>query len=570
MKLNSLLGAHTRGEVHISTVSGVASTKPQLVNYFDKKIPAVEIITTKSFQVKPNPGNREPVICEPEVGSFGNSVGLRNPGMEASRPPLEKLKKEGMRALLNVSLSASNVEDFVTLVNYFDDVADTLELNFSCPHAASGYGASIGCDINIATEYVREITARTRDRKSPILVKLTPNVPNIGQIAASVVSAGADGIVAINTVGPNLYTEKHSGAPILNNKIGGKGGASGTWVKERALTAVKEIRAAVGDEVFILGMGGVSTGADAARMVEAGADAVGIGSAFGTVSQAEWKNWLEAVKGEAETILSGHAAANESSRFLISYNRMEYEPHTVTKLTPFGQDMLIIELSGMLPATAGQFAFLFLPGVGEKPFSVAHNSPLTFLIKRRGEFTKALFDLKPGDTVFTRGLYGAEMDGAKTDRAILLAGGSGVAVLPSICRKLSAEHTELEILVGSVRDEKDKDGYGILEKELSQYGHYHSIADDGVPGRVIDALPSYIHGSSVAAYLVGPEKFMAKAASVLMKAGLPSDRIFLSMERMTLCGIGMCGECVCGDRLTCQWGTFMSYDYLLKEAPELL
>ncbi len=570
MTIEMLKGAHSRGEVHLSTVSGVASTKPQLVSFFDKKINPVEIITTKSFQVKPNPGNREPVICEPEVGSYGNSVGLRNPGADLSYPPLKEIRKKGMRALLNVSLSASNVEDFVTLVNKFDDIADSLELNFSCPHAASGFGASIGCDINIATEYVKEIVKATPNRKAKLLIKLTPNVDNIGQIAASCIDAGADGIVAINTVGPKLYTEKHSGAPILNNKLGGKGGASGAWVKEKALAAIHEIRTAIGEEPIIIGMGGVATGSDAAAFVLAGADAVGIGSAFGSVNQEEWLPWLECVKREAEITLAGGVCEKESERFLIDYNQMEYCEHTITKLTPFGDDMLIIELTGTLSCGAGQFAFLFLPGVGEKPFSVAHNVPLTFIIKRRGEFTTALFDLKVGDKLYTRGLYGAQLDSVKTDRAILLAGGSGVAVLPSVCRMLAKRNTQMDILVGSVKDEVDSDKLHILEKDLASFGNYYSISDDGVPGRVIKALPSLLKGQSIAAYLVGPEKFMAIAAKVLKEAGLNPALIYMSMERTTLCGIGMCGECVCGDKLTCQYGTFMTYEYLLNNAPELV
>lgn len=570
MQFDLLKGAHLRKEVHLSTVSGVASTKPQLVRYFDKKIPQIDVITTKSFQVLPNPGNREPVICEPELGSFGNSVGLRNPGMEASFPPLEKLRKEGLKSLLNISLSASNVEDFVTLVKKFDPIADSLELNFSCPHAASGFGASIGCDINIASNYVREIVKATPERKAKLFIKLTPNVDNIGEIAKACIQEGADGIVAINTVGPKLYLEPYSKAPILNNKLGGKGGASGTWVKEKALSSVQEIRKAIGDEPIIIGMGGVSTGTDVASFILAGADAVGIGSAFGNVNQAMWGNWLETVKREASIFLTGSPTSNEASRYLISYNQMEYVPHKIEKLTPFGSDMLIIELDGSLSCGAGQFAFLYLPNVGEKPFSVAHNYPLTFIVKKRGFFTEALFKLKEGDILYTRGLYGAQLDSVKTDRALLVAGGSGVAVLPSICRLLSSRGTKMSILVGSIKDEKDSEGFHILEKDLQQYGAYYSIADDGVPGRVIQSLPTFLGQSSIAAYLVGPEKFMAKAAKVLLEAGLEADKIYLSMERTTLCGIGMCGECVCGDRLTCQYGTFMSYDYLLKEAPELL
>lgn len=570
MDKKTLIGAHLRKEVHLATVSGVASTKSQLVSYFDSKIPAIDVITTKSYQVIPNPGNREPVICEIEPGSYGNSVGLRNPGMEEAFPPLEALVKAGLRSFLNVSVSASNPEDFITLVKKFDPIASSIELNFSCPHAAQGFGASIGTSLEISREYVRKIVSAYPERKALLLVKLTPNVDDIGQIAKAVIEEGADGIVAINTVGPKLYIEKNSGLPILNNKLGGRGGASGEWVREEALSCVKQIRAAIGDEPLLIGMGGVSTGIDASALVRAGADVVGIGSAFGSVSQSMWKDYLDAVKNEASLILRGAHPENESARFLLDFNQMAYTPHRVESLKKFGSDMLIITLDGSMSCQAGQFAFLWLPGVGEKPFSVAHNEPLTFIVKARGVFTKALFDLKVGDTLYTRGLYGSPLESPRTEHALLIAGGSGVAVLPSLCRMLKGRKTQIDILVGCVKDETDESGLHILESSLATYGTYLSVADDGKPGRVLDLLPQHIHSSSFAVYLVGPEKFMAIASRHLRDLGIKAEDIFLSMERTTLCGIGMCGECVAGDRLTCQYGTFMNYRYLLDNAPELV
>ena len=166
-------------------------------------------------------------------------------GMDAVLPEMRDLREKGMRAILNISLSASNPEDFITLVKAFDPYADMLELNFSCPHAAAGFGASIGSDKAIASSYVKAICDAYPERKALLIVKLTPNVPDLGEIAKGVIEAGADGIVAINTVGPRLYTEKHSGQPILNNALGGKGGASGAWIKDVALDAVRSIRTAV-------------------------------------------------------------------------------------------------------------------------------------------------------------------------------------------------------------------------------------------------------------------------------------------------------------------------------------
>ncbi len=546
---------HKRGEIILSTVSGVATTKPELVRLFDKNITAVDIITTKSFQVTPNNGNREPIVCSPSAGNFGNSVGLRNPGMDAAYPELLAIREDGMRAYLNVSVSASNPEDFITLIKRFDSIADSIELNFSCPHAAAGFGASIGSDINIARSYVEKIVAETKARRALLIIKLTPNVDNIGAIAKAVIDAGADGVAAINTVGPKLYLEKNSGLPILNNKVGGKGGASGEWVRERAIECIKEIRAAIGDEPIILGMGGVTRGEDAKAMIEAGADSVGIGSALSRVEPSKWNTYFKHIKnGEAVDSL------------LLNENILEYKKHKVVSVAFPEKDIMLLELDGALDCKPGEFAFLFVPGKGEKPFSVARNKPLTFLIKRRGQFTADLFELKTGDDIFLRGLYGKSIELKYSRNALLLAGGSGVAVLPLLAERLAPLGVSLDIRVGVVNKSNGKDP---LEDVLETYGSYMSVADEGKPGRVLDTLTEATLKEDLKAYIVGPGKMMEAAAKRLTSLGLSSDDIYMSMEKNTMCGIGMCGECVCAGKLPCKEGTFFTYSELLKNGVSL-
>ena len=559
-----------RKDVLLTTVSGVASTKPALLTYFDTKVPSIGIITTKSFQVEVNPGNREPVICETERGNFGNSVGLRNPGLEQALYELRKLRSEhDFNALLNVSLSANSIEDFITLVKAFDEVADMVELNFSCPHASVGYGSSIGCDQSIAAQYVRSIKEATTSCKAPLFVKLTPNVQDIGLIAKAVVESGADGLVAINTVGPIVHIDPVSGTPILQNKLGGKGGCSGRQVFPNALEAVKAIRLACGDDIPLIGMGGVSEGREAALLIEAGADAVGIGSALATVDQRTWPAYLASVKAEAQALLqsTGKIVVPSSSSFLSAERQMAYEKHVVTAFKQYGKDTVLITLDGKLDCKAGQFAFLWLPMIGEKPFSVAHNDPLTFIIKKRGPFSEALCNLSVGSELFVRGLYGAQLENKPTKQALLIAGGTGVAVLPSLASQLKEQGTQMTILIGT---SEEVSGKALLEDELGAFGSFTCIADRGRPGRVLDLLDTIALDPGMACYLVGPEIFMAIASRKLLGRGITEENLYLSMERMTLCGIGMCGECACGDRLTCRWGTFMRYDFLKREASELL
>ncbi|NBK21335.1 MAG: dihydroorotate dehydrogenase [Spirochaetia bacterium] len=570
--MHLLRGRHLRkgDEVVLTTVSGVASTKPALIRYFDQKVPSIGIITTKSFQVEVNPGNCEPIICETSWGNFGNSVGLRNPGLKVALAELEQLRKDHtFRSLINVSLSANSIEDFIILVKAFDEVADMVELNFSCPHASVGYGSTIGCDQGIASEYVRAIKKATGGCKAPLFVKLTPNTDDIGSIARAVVLAGADGLVAINTVGPIQHIDPVAGLPILQNKLSGKGGCSGKWVHEEALRSVSEVRKAVGPSVPLIGMGGVTTGFEAAAMIEAGADAVGIGSAFGMVDQRNWPSYIARVQAEAQALLQGKKPAVEpgSSSFLISERQMAYTQHTVTKIEQYGKDTSIITLDGSLPCKAGEFAFLWLPLLGEKPFSVAHNDPLTFIVKNRGQFSSELCQLGQGSKLYVRGLYGAPLENVKTAKALLVAGGTGVAVLPSLVEQLKDQNTALTILVGT---SEAVTGKALLEERLGSYGSFTCIADDGMPGRVLGLLDSIELESDQGCYLVGPEKFMEIAARKLISRGIREDLLYLSMEKLTLCGIGMCGECACGDRLTCRWGTFMRYDYLAENAPQMV
>ena len=556
---------HIERKVYLSSVSGVATTKTELISWFDHNVPDLDIFTTKSFQVRPNPGNREPVICETKSGDFGNSVGLRNPGMDKALPELIQLRKNGFDKWLNVSLSADNIDDFITLVKAFDPVADSVELNFSCPHAKKGFGASIGVDIDIASEYVEKIHNATKDRNSLLFIKLTPNVPNIGEIAKRVVEMGADGITAINTVGPDLHIDPVSTTPILQNALGGKGGKSGRWVFERAVECIKEIRANIPDNIPIIGMGGVWGEEDVATLIEAGADAVGVGSVLGHVRQRVWPEFFSNLKKGAENIICGIENTVSATPFILKERQMEYKRHIVTEKKYHSEDTIILTLSGEVENfKAGEFVFLWIPGVGEKPFSLALTSPLSFIIKKRGEFTSFVFSsLNVGDDIYIRGPYGAEVKRPEAKKALIVAGGTGEAVAMPLAIELQKDGTEMSFLVGTSVDGKG----GILEKELSSFGSYTILADNGVPGRVLSLLPEKIKETGIDGvyYLIGPEIFMKIAASKIKEAGVEEDRILLSMEKNTMCGIGLCGECSCGGHLECQWGTFMTLSFLEKE-----
>ena len=164
-------------------------------------------------------------------------------------------------------------------------------------------------------------------------------------------------------------------------------------------------------------------------------------------------------------------------------------------------------------------------------------------------------------------MYGATIQNRASRRALCIAGGTGIAVLPALARKLKSENTKMKFLVGTSEvDVKEP----LLQYELSLFGDYKCVADDGKPGRVLNELDNEDLLGDINAYLIGPEIFMAIAAQKLINKGFNEKNIYLSMEKMTRCGIGLCGECVCGDTLTCQSGSFVKYEYLKENELETI
>jgi len=590
-------------QLKLATVSGVLTTRPGIISEVDTRLTSVEVITTKSYQVVPNTGNCEPVIVETAPGNFGNAVGLRNPGMLQGLKELRDLRNTHMfRALLNVSISGSTPEEFVLLAEAFSEVADILELNLSCPHAAPGYGMSIGTDPQLVSDYIRTVRQKT-DR--PLIPKLTPNVDNIGEIALAAVEAGADGICAINTVGPELYIESHSGKPILINSRGNRGGKSGSWIREIAREKVAEIRLAIGPDIPIIGIGGVSSGRDVMELTRAGANLVGLGSVFARVKPEHWEAYTEALLKDAGE------GTNEATSYIVNERLMEYKPYSVMKNTRGGHGTAVLELEGELEYASSQFAFLWLPEVGEKPFSIARAEPLTFFIKNRGRVSKALCELKEGETVYVRGVYGRSAPITASPHAYILAGGTGIAVARKLVKELSAAGTVSTIYYATCHADDV-----LVPPGLKDICDLKIIPDNGVPARAIlewekeikrknleqepvlssrsrywqesekeqqtmedrrgrfylyrpepsGGYPKHTEGEENdrgwALYTIGPPDFMRRAVEAAESLGKRGDDIYLSVETATHCGVGLCGECECGGRLTCQEGTFFTKEFL--------
>lgn len=233
-------------------------------------------VTSKSCSVLPRKGHPNPTVLSWGHGLI-NAVGLSNPGAEAERDELMRAREElrASGAALIVSVFGDSPEAFAETVRILEPVgADLVEVNISCPNVHSEFGRPFALEPAAAAQVTEAVR---REHAGPLFVKLSPNTSDLVDVARAVVSAGADGLTAINTLGPGMVIDLHARRPILANLTGG---VSGPAIRPIAVRCVYEIAQAL--DVPIIGTGGVSSGADALEMIMAGATAVGIGSALET------------------------------------------------------------------------------------------------------------------------------------------------------------------------------------------------------------------------------------------------------------------------------------------------
>ena len=257
-------------------------------------------IATKGTTITPRPGNPSPRIAETPSGML-NSVGLQNPGIDAfiERELPYLLTKD---TVILANIAGSTIEECVTIAERLDQTdVHMIELNISCPNVKCG-GMAFGTQPKMVEEVVSAAKAKA---KKPLIVKLSPNVTDIAEIARAAESAGADALSLINTLlGMRIDIEKRK--PILSNVMGG---LSGPAVFPVAVRMVYQVRKAV--SVPILGMGGIRTGRDIVEMMLAGADAVAMGTVMfndptaPVKALAELNEWLDAHGVKSVTELSG-------------------------------------------------------------------------------------------------------------------------------------------------------------------------------------------------------------------------------------------------------------------------
>src|SRR5437762_8526610 len=251
-------------------------------------------IVNKGTTVLARPGNPQYRIAETPSGIL-NSIGLENPGAAAVAKKYAKAWRAlGVPVIVNVA--GYSVEDYVTVVSEFAGVAGVVgyELNVSCPNVRGGM--LFGCDPGLAADVTRAVKQET---DLPVIVKLTPNAPDVVAVARAVEEAGADGLTAINTV-LGMRTDTTKRRPILGT---GSGGLSGPAIRPIAVHITYQVAQAV--SIPIIGAGGITNAEDALEFLMAGASAVQVG----TATFADPLAPLRVIEGLAEYVRSNGLAS---------------------------------------------------------------------------------------------------------------------------------------------------------------------------------------------------------------------------------------------------------------------
>ncbi len=225
-------------------------------------------ISTKGLTLEPRLGNPTPRIAEGR-GVILNAVGLQNPGVDAFlKDDLDFLKSKHIAVIANVA--GKTLDDYAGICEKLDGKVDMIELNISCPNVKCG-----GMAFGIRPESVNEVTKVSKSalKKTPLMVKLSPNVESIAANAAAAQKGGADAVSLINTL-TGMVVDIERRRPLIANNTGG---VSGAGIKPIAVRMVWEACNAV--DIPVMGMGGITSAEDALEFIIAGAAAVQVGSA---------------------------------------------------------------------------------------------------------------------------------------------------------------------------------------------------------------------------------------------------------------------------------------------------
>jgi dihydroorotate dehydrogenase (NAD+) catalytic subunit len=237
---------------------------------------------------------------------------------------------------------------------------------------------------------------------------------------------------------------------------------------------------------------------------------------------------------------------------------MDFKPVTLLSNETVCNDITLLTFQEDIDVKAGEFVFLWIPELGEKPFSALCDKPLTLVAIDVGEFTKELMTLAPGAKTYIRGPHGQAVTPGPDQTVIAVAGGTGLAAVYQIARDFPGA----EIFTGARTAER----LYYLD-ECHKIANLHVATDDGTAGfegRVTEDLAQYLANLDPAAlknlvfYNCGPEP-MVHAAIDVQRRFVTDDQIFSAIDYLTKCGVGICGACAAPDgQRICVDGPFLS------------
>jgi dihydroorotate dehydrogenase (NAD+) catalytic subunit len=250
----------------VTTASGTFGSGMEYGEYID--LSKLGAVTTKGVSSIPWPGNPTPRVAE-TYGGMLNAIGLQNPGVEVFlQRDLPFLRKFDTKIIVNIV--GKTTQEYCEVVERMaDEDVDMLEINISCPNVKEG-GIAFGQDANCVEAITTELKKRA---KQPIIMKLSPNVTDITEMARAAEAGGADALSLINTI-TGMKIDINRRSFLLANKTGG---LSGPAIKPIAVRMVYQTANAV--KLPIIGMGGITNAEDALELIMAGASMVAVGTA---------------------------------------------------------------------------------------------------------------------------------------------------------------------------------------------------------------------------------------------------------------------------------------------------
>lgn len=250
----------------VTTASGTFGFGLDYLDYYD--VNRLGAVTLKSITRKKRPGNPTPRIVETPAGIL-NSIGLANPGLEDFLAVDIPLLRQVQVPVL-ASIAGDTVDDYVYLAEKLEEEPKIagIEVNISCPNVQKG-GMEFGVDCLQVDKLVREVREATA---KPLIIKLSPNVTSVTEVALAAVNAGADALALINTL-LGMKIDVTTRKPVMANKVAGLAGPA---IRPVAVRMVWQVAQAV--DVPIIGMGGICTTEDALEFIMAGATSVAVGT----------------------------------------------------------------------------------------------------------------------------------------------------------------------------------------------------------------------------------------------------------------------------------------------------